>query len=240
MLRQTFASALLIASLSTAAPAQQPPSEHPAPQIQIDVKFVEFSRERLLKAGVELPTLEGAHDANSPSDERRIIVRDPAPVLKAINELRKKGLVRILGEPKMLVTNGRPAKMLAGGEFAVPAPDGTGEKVHWREFGVRMQAVATVLCDRRLRLAVQPEISEPDFTNGIRVAGHDLGKVPAITTRRVNVEFEMNAGEMLVLSGLPSGNPIEEVGGRGSREHREMWVLVTAEFVTGLDPDQLP
>jgi hypothetical protein len=209
-------------------------------QIEIRVKIIEFSEERLRAAGMELPGIEpgatpGALGVAGCAEGR--IIRDPASTLKMIEELKQKGLIRILAEPAIITTSGRPAHLVSGGEFPVPVSDGSGEtRMQWREFGVRMEACATIIAGRRLRLEIQPEIAEPNFADAVSVAGTGGWKVPAITSRRINTQVEMNAGEMLLVSGLRSDRPIKQVAGAQENGTTEMWVLVTAEFVQGLMP----
>lgn len=206
-------------------------------QIDIRVKLLEFSPERLRAEGLEFPGIVGDADTDAvPLDSASLagrVIKNPEKFEKQIQELRKKGLLRILGEPHLVTTNGRPASILVGGEFPVPVARGVDEKrVQWREFGLRLEAVATMLGGRKLRLEVQPEISERDFAHAVVVDGKT---VPALTTRRINTQVELNAGEMLIISGLRSRRGPTQEAGTDEDETRELLVLVTADFVQPSD-----
>ncbi len=119
-----------------------------------------------------------------------------------VDALRNESLLKILAEPKLVTTSGRPATILSGGEFPILVPQSLGTvSIQWREFGVRMEAVPVVLGNGRLRLDLAPEVSERDFSNAVNIQGM---VVPGITTRRVNTQVEMRFGETLMIGGLIS------------------------------------
>ena len=130
-----------------------------------------------------------------------------------IEALKQEALLKILAEPELVTTSGRPANLLSGGEFPILVPQSLGTvTIEWREFGVRMEAVPIVLGNGRLRLEVQPEVSERDFSNAVQVAGTT---VPGLTVRRANTAVEMNFGETMVIAGLISSRK----NGRGLPKH---------------------
>lgn len=130
------------------------------------------------------------------------LVSDNNTLFGFFDALREEELLKILAEPVLVTTNGRPASMLSGGEFPVLVPQSLGVvSIEWRDFGVRMEAVPVILGDGRVRLEVMPEVSERDFANSVTVGGNI---VPALTTRRVNTEVEMRFGQTLMLTGLIS------------------------------------
>jgi pilus assembly protein CpaC len=128
------------------------------------------------------------------------IVRNNSVFQAFLEALKQEALLKILAEPELVTTNGRPANMLAGGEFPVLVPQSLGTTtIEWREFGVRLEAVPIILGNGRVRLELQPEVSEKDFTSSVETNGFT---VPALTTRRVNTQVEMNFGETFMLAGL--------------------------------------
>ncbi len=130
------------------------------------------------------------------------LISDNRSLYGFFDALREEELLKILAEPVLITTNGRPASMLSGGEFPVLVPQSLGVvSIEWRDFGIRMEAVPVILGDGRVRLEVMPEVSERDFANSVTVGGN---VVPALTTRRVNTEVEMRFGETLMLTGLIS------------------------------------
>jgi pilus assembly protein CpaC len=119
-----------------------------------------------------------------------------------IEALKTNNLLKILAEPTLTTTNGRPASFLAGGQFPVPVPQGLGTvSVVYKSFGVQLEFVPTIMGSGRLRMQIKPEVSEKDLQNSIIVQGIN---VPALSTRAVNTEVEMNFGETVVIAGLIS------------------------------------
>ncbi len=169
--------------------------------------------------------------------------------------LKEEGLLKILAEPTVVTTNGRPATLLSGGEFPILVPQSLGTvSIEWREFGTRLEAVPVILGNGRLRLELQPEVSERDFSNSVNVQGLT---VPGLTTRRVNTQVEMKFGQTLVIGGLIANRRTAETYkvpilgelpwiGAAFRRVRyddvetELIVMVTPELVAPLDPDQVP
>lgn len=172
-----------------------------------------------------------------------------------IEAAQRKSLLKILAEPKLVTTSGRPASLLSGGEFPILVPQGLGTAtIEWREFGVRMEAVPIVLGNGRLRLDIAPEVSERDFSNSVELSGT---VVPGLTTRRVNTQVEMRFGDTLMIGGLISSRNngtrqeipfLGEMPGLGmlfSREEyeegeTELLILVTPHLVSPMAPGQVP
>lgn len=172
-----------------------------------------------------------------------------------ISALHDEALLKILAEPEMVATNGRPATMLSGGEFPILVPQSLGTvSIQWREFGVRLEAVPFVLGGGALRLDLQPEVSERDFANAVTVGGMT---VPGLTVRRVNTQVEMKFGQTLMLAGLiskrqsattqkiPVLGELPYLGAMFSRKHNEdseteVVITVTPELVAPLDDSQVP
>lgn len=172
-----------------------------------------------------------------------------------ISALHDEALLKILAEPEMVATNGRPATMLSGGEFPIIVPQSLGTvSIQWREFGVRLEAVPFVLGGGALRLDLQPEVSERDFANAVTIGGTT---VPGLTVRRVNTQVEMKFGQTLMLAGLiskrqtattqkvPFLGELPYVGAAFSRKHNEdseteVVITVTPELVAPLDDGQVP
>ncbi len=172
-----------------------------------------------------------------------------------ISALRDEALLKILAEPEMVATNGRPATMLSGGEFPIIVSQGFGtQSIQWREFGVRLEAVPFVLGGGALRLDLQPEVSERDFSNSVTIGATT---VPGLSVRRVNTQVEMKFGQTLMLAGLiskrqtatthkiPFLGELPYVGVAFSRKHSEdseteVVITVTPELVSALDDGQVP
>lgn len=121
-----------------------------------------------------------------------------------IQALETKGLLQVLSEPNVLAENGKQASFLAGGEFPFPSVSaGTGGtpivSILFREFGVRLTFTPTITSRGTIHLQVAPEVSALDFTNGLSISGFN---VPALTTRKLNTQVELNEGQSFAIGGL--------------------------------------
>lgn len=172
-----------------------------------------------------------------------------------LDALTTEALAKTLAEPTLTTTSGRPANLLSGGEFPILVPSGLGNvSIQFREFGVRMEAIPTVLGNGRLRLDIAPEVSQRDFSSAVNVNGF---VVPGINTRRVNTQVEMNFGETVMIGGLisrrrtvssskiPIIGELPVIGAAFSKKtneisETELLIMVTPEFSGAMRSDQVP
>jgi pilus assembly protein CpaC len=122
----------------------------------------------------------------------------------SLEALQQKGITEILAEPNILASNGKEASFLAGGEYPYPmvqaSAGGAGAiTIMFKEYGVRLNFIATVTPRGTIRLQVAPEVSSLDFTQGIEISGFD---VPAINTRKMKTEVELSDGQSFGIGGL--------------------------------------
>jgi pilus assembly protein CpaC len=124
----------------------------------------------------------------------------------------------------------------------------------FKEFGVRLNFIPTVTPRGSIRLQVAPEVSSLDFSNAVQIAGF---QVPAISSRKVNTEVELNEGQTFVIGGLLDNRETETmqkvpfigdipVLGKffqsmsRNRTNTELIVLVTPELVDPIPAGQAP
>ncbi len=116
-----------------------------------------------------------------------------------IKALEEKGDVRTLANPALLAKSGEKASFLSGGEFAYQIISGSGlgaaPAIAFKEFGVRVEFTPMVLPSGEIRLKIEPEVSEPDWSRSV------FG-VPPLSTRKASTTVTMNSGEYLVIGGL--------------------------------------
>lgn len=119
-----------------------------------------------------------------------------------VDALKENGLTKVLAEPTLITTSGRPANFLAGGEFPIPVPQGGLSNtitIDYKTFGVGLAFTPTVLSNDKISLEVKPEVSELDFTTAVAISGY---VVPGITTRRVSTVIELGDGQSFAIAGL--------------------------------------
>jgi pilus assembly protein CpaC len=167
-----------------------------------------------------------------------------------IKALQSRNLLQILAEPNVLAINGKPASFLAGGEFPYPTLQGGGGglgavTIQFREFGVRINFTPIITPRGTIRLQVTPEVSSLDFANGLVFQGFTI---PALSTRRVQTEIELEEGQSFVIGGLLDRRVTEQLSkipGLGdvpllgklftsrtqSKSNSELLVMVTPQLV---------
>ncbi|MCH2200684.1 MAG: pilus assembly protein N-terminal domain-containing protein [Fuerstiella sp.] len=172
-----------------------------------------------------------------------------------VQALKIEGLLKIHATPIVTTLNGQPATLLNGGETPVIVPAGLGTTaIEFKEFGVLLESVPHILGNGRLRMQVQTEVSERDFSNAVTVSGVT---VPAFTVRRASTEVEMNFGETMVLAGLisrrndattakiPLLGEVPWIGAAFGRKRyteaeTELIILITPEHTAPLSAEQIP
>jgi pilus assembly protein CpaC len=179
-----------------------------------------------------------------------------------LSALRRNTLLKILAEPNLVALNGEQASFLAGGEFPVPVPQVGASgvaptiTVQFREFGVRLGFVPFIQDDDVIRLTVDPEVSNIDFSIGTTlVAGGSV--VPGLNTRKAHTTVELRQGQTLMIAGLlqltldgnaqriPGLGDLPIIGPffsntTGTRQEKELVVLVTPYLVEPMNCDQVP
>jgi pilus assembly protein CpaC len=127
-----------------------------------------------------------------------------------IDALAQDRLVTILAEPNLTAQSGEVASFLAGGEFPVPvaaAGNANALTVEFKQFGVSLSFVPTVLSPERLNMRVRPEVSELSEANSVifPVAGGTV-RIPGLTVRRAETTIEVGSGQSFAIAGLLSRN----------------------------------
>jgi pilus assembly protein CpaC len=176
-----------------------------------------------------------------------------------VQALRQNNLLRILAEPNLVAMSGQEASFLAGGEFPIPVPQsgvggGSTITIEYREFGVRLNMVPIVLGNGRIRLKLNPEVSDLDFSSPLTIQG---SKIPIVNKRTVSTTIELADGQSFAIAGLldhavaaskdvtPGLGDIPVIGAlfrsvRYERRETELVVLVTPKLVEAMDPSQVP
>jgi pilus assembly protein CpaC len=175
--------------------------------------------------------------------------------LAFLEALRDENVVKLLAEPRLTALSGRQASFLDGGEQAIPVPAGLGQiGVQFEEFGTRLSFVPIILGDGRIRLEVEPEVSNLDPAAGTSIGGVT---VPGRVTQRVHTTVELEDGQTFVIGGLiqntqrgstqkvPVLGDIPFLGAAFSSKsyqevENELVVMVTPHLVDPMDCSQAP
>jgi pilus assembly protein CpaC len=245
------------------------------PQILLRVKFANVDRSATIDLGINFASTAFNQETSvstqqySPltfsSDGSKVLFSDALNVfmlrpdinlLTTIKALQNKSQLQMLAEPNVMAINGKQASFLAGGEFPVPMVQGGGAvgtvTIMFREFGVRLNFVPTVTPRGTIRLQVMPEVSSLDYSNAITLDGFTI---PALATRRVNTEVELDSGQSFVIGGLLDNRTTEnlnKIPGLGdiplfgklfqskatTKTNSELLVIITPEIVRPIPAGQ--
>lgn len=241
------------------------------PQILLHVRFADVDRSATTSLGVNLlstgaantvgqvttsqfgpalPTMQGNAPQFSLSDALNIFLfRSDLNLGVLIKALEARNLLQMLAEPNVLALNGKPASFVAGGEFPFPVVQGGAAAgavtIQFREYGVRINFLPVVTPRGTIRLQVAPEVSSLDYSNALQFQGFTI---PALATRRVQTQVELESGQSFVIAGLLDNTITEtlnKIPGIGdipllgklfqsrarTRSNSELMVLVTPELV---------
>jgi pilus assembly protein CpaC len=121
-----------------------------------------------------------------------------------VKALERDGLFKLLAEPNLVAISGEEAEFLAGGEVPIPVPQLSGGSsnsitIEYKPFGVAVRFRPFVLSENRIRMQVEPEVSELD--NSIAVTLNEFS-IPGLTTRRAKTTIELAPGESFMIAGL--------------------------------------
>ncbi len=118
----------------------------------------------------------------------------------ALEALERDGLFKVLAEPNLVAMSGEEANFLAGGEFPIPVQAQDNEiSIEFKPFGVSVDFTPIVLSESRIRVQVEPEVSE--ITDEGAIIINNL-QIPALATRRAKTTVELAPGESFMIAGL--------------------------------------
>jgi pilus assembly protein CpaC len=157
-------------------------------------------------SGTSTSGFSGSGNAATISSDLNLLAFFPGLNMGAtIEALETRGIAEVLAQPNIVAMDGKEASFLAGGEYPYPMVQGTSNggsgavSIMFKEYGVRLNFIPTIMPSGTIRLQVAPEVSALDFSNAIQISGFN---VPAISTRKVNTEVELKDGDTFVIGGL--------------------------------------
>jgi pilus assembly protein CpaC len=143
-----------------------------------------------------------------------------------VDALAQDNLARILAEPNLTVMSGEQGSFLVGGEYPIPvAQQNQTTTIEFKQYGVALRFVPTVLSDGRINLHVAPEVSQISNQNEVQVSGGAATStstssaasaasnltVPSLTVRRAETTVELGSGQSFALAGLLQDNVTNNV-----------------------------
>jgi pilus assembly protein CpaC len=169
--------------------------------------------------------------------------------------LRNENLAKIMAEPKVVTMSGRTARLLSGGQQAIPETAGLGSvSVRFEPFGTQLNVLPIVLGNGKIQLDVNPIVSNIDASVGTAIAGTI---VPGRNQQEVQTTVIVETGQTLVIGGLiqntvtavvqkvPFLGDLPIIGAAFSSKsyqevESELVILITPHLVDPMSCDQLP
>lgn len=191
-------------------------------QVMLKVKVLEAQRDVLREMGVSIngtdfDTVTGVGLAALTQFGNGVLTVDPpgghfGPFDIDIRGLERDGLINTLAEPTLTAISGETAGFLAGGEFPVPAgrdQDGN-VTIEFRQFGVSLNFVPTVMDQDRISLQLTSEVSERSEANSVTLINT---VIPGLSVRRAQTTVQMQSGGTLMMAGLMRSRSVDALNG---------------------------
>ncbi|MDI1260154.1 pilus assembly protein N-terminal domain-containing protein [Aquabacterium sp.] len=209
--------------------------------VMMDVKVVEFPRSEMQELGLRWgPTgggtigavwapirhgKNGPYQIKIPTSAEGLPLTDPdketATLHSALNviggfniglnaqllALAQDGKAAVLAEPQLSARSGSEANFVAGGEYPYAVSSIAGTTVYFKPYGIQLTIKPTVDRDGYVRATIDTEVSSID-------SSVSTPQGPALKKRSTKTEFNVKAGETIVLSGMltrDSSNNIDKV-----------------------------
>jgi hypothetical protein len=151
-------------------------------QVLVEVKMIESSPS-------EMTALLGSCEK---VPEAIISNRD---LFTKLQELREKGLAKVLAEPTLITVSGRPAYFHSGGEL----PFVRNQTVEFKSYGTQLDLLPLSLGNDKVRLDVKAGVSFVDPTYSVTTGGVTT---PGLNVRECATAVECRFGQTVIFGGL--------------------------------------
>lgn len=253
-------------------------------QIQLEVVFAEVNRSALrelgfnalwgdnsLGFGMEGPMSSASSNASNPANTLINAGSTLSPSAEAfkilgvvggnvnlsaiMSVLSQHSISKILAQPTLVALSGQQAEFLAGGEVPIPVSQfGNKVSIEFKEYGVKLVFVPTVLGDEVVDMQVYVEVSDVDNTNSIRLTGIEI---PSFISRKTQSHLRLKSGNTFAMAGMlndsvratyakvPLLGDIPIIGAlfryvEHRRDETELMIFVTPRLVRPLAPGHVP
>ncbi len=127
----------------------------------------------------------------------------------ALDIAKQNGAAKVLAEPNLTALSGTKAEFLAGGEFPIPVPSDDGITIEYKEYGVGLKFIPTVLTDKKINLNLAVDVSEIANASSLTLSPGSTNStyvIPPITRRSASSTLELADGQTIGIAGLISEN----------------------------------
>ncbi|MBU1124508.1 MAG: TonB family protein [Candidatus Omnitrophica bacterium] len=175
--------------------------------------------------------------------------------------LVQEGKARILSQPRLACQSGKEAQLHVGGEkpiFTTSVGDGGGEgtEVEYKEYGIKLKVKPVVSEDRRIRLALEVEVSDVGTAEYIGASTVRSAQAYPLSKRSASTELFMRDGDTMSIGGLIKQKSEEDLrkfpwladvpvlgmffrqrvsregGGSGERGNTELFIALTPKIIS--------
>ncbi len=246
-------------------------------QVMLKVTVAEVSRTVLKQLGVSTNSggdtlLKGSWGAfqsenpftiNSTLSATGLSLNGPNGASATIKAFERYNVARILAEPSVTAVSGEAAKIVVGGEIAVPGPgtcslSSTGQNlcapsIAFKPYGVTLAVTPVVLSEGRIQIHLSTEVTEVDLST---TYSYNNVSVPGFKTRKNDTTLELPSGGSMAAAGLlmqRSGSGVNGLPGVMNlpvlgalfrsrdyqREETELLIVVTPYIVKPTAPQEV-
>jgi pilus assembly protein CpaC len=175
-------------------------------------------------------------------------------IMSIISLLKSQGVAHILARPNLVAMSGQQAQFLVGGEFPVPTENDGETDIDYKNFGVMLEFIPTVIGKETVNLEVTTSVSDIDYSTTVSSGGVT---VPGLTTREASTTLQLKDGQTFAIAGLLKetiNSVVNKIPFLGDipligvlfrskeyiKEETELIMLVTPRLVKPMNPGEIP
>jgi len=158
---------------------------------------------------------------NPTMSESSMVINGPNGTNATLKAFERYGVSRVLAEPTVTAVSGESAKLLVGGEIAVPSSGSCNllsagaqpicsPGITFKPYGVSLNFTPVVQSEGRILLRLSTEVTEIDLQNTFTYANV---AVPGFKTRKNETSVELPSGGSIATAGLLTQKPAQAING---------------------------
>jgi len=236
--------------------------------VGIDVQVLELSKDATDTLGFTWPGSITLTERGSPgiadvgtkwSTLFKVLNLNRAAFSWKLDALVQEGKARILSQPRLSCQSGKEAELLVGGEkpiltTQVVSGGGTGTSVAYKEYGIKLKIKPAVTEEKRIKLALNVEVSEVE--TAVTIGGTTTtGLAYPLKKRNTSTELYLDDGQTMAIGGLKKQKSEDDIrktpflgdvpilglffrrretktgGGQGERGDVELFITLTPTII---------
>jgi len=188
-----------------------------------------------------------------------LTINGPSSTSATLKAMERYSVARVLAEPSVTAVSGEQAKVVVGGEIAVPSTSsctiiGTAQNcvpgITFKPYGITLAFTPVVQAEGRILIHLNTEVTEVDLTNTMSYQGTSI---PGFKTRKNDATVELPSGGSMATAGLLENKSAAAVNGIPGllnlpvlgalfrsrdyqRDETELLVIVTPYVVKPISP----